>query len=152
MRRILLTVAVMALSVTGLTLGVSSQAGAAGVAITCTTISGSATTTVTISGCTGGNTGGASHPLNGTALATGGTVTWLSGSTTTLGVPVLTATSAKKCPGYVKGGISNPAADKATVPVTGDNGDGIKVPGTAKGTICIYPNLSVSLEKPLKIK
>jgi hypothetical protein len=152
MRRVLLTVAVMAMSIGGLTLGAASQAGAAGVTITCTTISGSATTTVTISGCTGGNTGGKSQPLNGTALGTGGTITWVSGSTTTLGKPTLVSTSAKKCPGYVKGGTNNPTADKATVPVTGDTGDGIKVPGTAKGAICLYPNLSVSALKPLKIK
>jgi hypothetical protein len=122
------------------------------VTITSTATSGSATTTVIISGRNGGNPGGKSQPLNGTALGPGGTVTWLNDGTPTLDKPTLVSTSAKKCPGYVKGGTDNPTADKATVPVTGGTGLHITVPGTAKGAICLYPNLSVSAVKGLKTK
>lgn len=150
MRRILVTAAAIAVSTAGLTLGVATQVGAA-VKITCTTMSGSATGTTVISGCSGGNTGGSSHPLNSSSLATGGTVSWLSGSTTTLGAPALTATSAKKCPGYVKKGTNNPTADKFTAPITADTGDGIKVPGTATGAVCLAKDGTISALKPLKI-
>lgn len=151
MRRAFLLAAALAIPVTGVTTVALSTQAWAGTKIVCTSVSGSATTTVTISGCTGGNTGGKSQPLNGTALATGGTVTWISGSTTTLAAPTLVATSAKKCPGYVKGGSTNPIADKASVVVTGDNGDGIKVPGKASGSLCIAHDGSVSALKPFKI-
>jgi hypothetical protein len=151
MRRILLTMAAMTIPISVLTVGLAGQAGAA-VKISCTTMSGSDTGTTVISGCTGGNTGGGSHPLNSSALATGGTISWLSGSTTTLGKPVLTSTSAKKCPGYVKNAASNPTADKFTAPVTADTCDGIKVPGSAKGEVCIAPNGTISALKPLAIK
>lgn len=150
MRRIVLTMAAMAIPIAGLTVGLAGPAGAA-VKITCTTMSGSASGTTTISGCTGGNTGGGSGPLSSTALATGGTIHWLSGSTTTLAAPVLTATSAKKCPGYVKGAASNPTADKFTAPVTSDTGDGIKVPGVAKGAVCLSTTATITALKALKI-
>jgi hypothetical protein len=151
MRRIVLILAAMALPVSALTVGLAGQAGAAS-KITCTTMSGSASGTTTISGCTGGVTGGSSHPLNSTALATGGTISWVSGSSTTIGAPTLTATSAKKCPGYVKGASSNPTADKFVAAVTADTGDGIKVPGSAKGAVCIAANGTITALKPLGIK
>jgi hypothetical protein len=91
-------------------------------------------------------------PLAATALAAGGTITWTSGSTTTVGAPTLTATSAKKCPGYVKGSSSNPTADKFTGKVTADTGDGIKIPGTDKGAVCISSSGSVTALKPLVTK
>ena len=158
MRRILLTaaaVAAIAVPASVATVGLASPAGAAAVTITCTTITGTATTTITVSGCTGGNTGGSSLPVNSLALANGGTITWTSGSTTTIGKPVLTTTSAKKCPGYVKGGTSNPTADKFAASVTGDTGNGIKVPGTSTGAICIgsaSTGSNITALKPLKTK
>lgn len=152
MRRIVLTMAAMAVPVAGLTLGIAG-AGPAGAAtkIACTTMSGSASGTTVVSGCSGGNTGGSSHPLSSASLATGGTINWVSGSSTTLAAPVLTSTSAKKCPGYVKGAATNPVADKFTASVTADTGDGIKVPGVAKGAVCIATNGTISALKPLKI-
>ena len=153
MRRALLLVAALALPVSGVaTVALSDGAGAAAVTITCTSLSGSATSTVTLSGCTGGNTGGTSVPVSSAILANGGVVPWVSGSSTTFGKPVLVSTSAKKCPGYVKGGTSNPTAFKANSPLTADTGNGIKVPGTAKGTICITSAGSVSALGPFKIK
>ena len=152
MRRALLLAAALAIPVSGASVvALSTQAGAA-TSITCTTITGNATSTITVSGCTGGNTGGSSKPVNAATLASGGTIDWVSGSTTTIGKPTLTSTSAKKCPGYVKGGSSNPSADKFTATVTADTGDGIKVPGTAKGAVCISSSGAVTALKPLKAK
>jgi len=152
MRRILLTaaaVAALAVPASVATVGLSAPAWAAG-SITCTTISGTASTTVTVSGCTGGVTGGSSVPAPATSLATGGTIHWVSGSTTTTNAPTLVATSAKKCPGYVKGGSSNPTADKFSSTVTADTGDGIKVPGKSSGAVCISSTGVISALKPLK--
>ncbi len=58
------------------------------------------------------------------------TIHWVSGSTTTIGAPSLTSTSAKKCPDPTG------SADKFSATVTGDTGDGIKVPGSSKGAVC----------------
>jgi len=151
MRRALLAAAALTIPISGLIVGLSSPAFASSKKISCTSLAGSVAS-ITISGCTGGNTGGASKPFSGSVLENGGTITWVSGSTSTFGKPVLVATSAKKCPGYVKGGSSNPTADKASVPVTADTGDGIKIPGTAKGTICISSgDTSVSSVKKFTI-
>jgi hypothetical protein len=138
MRRVLLMAAALAIPVSGLSV-VALNGGVAGAAskISCTTISGTATGTITISGCTGGNTGGSSKPVESTTLAEGGTVDWVSGSTTTIAAPTLKSISAKKCPGYVKGGSSNPSAESAKGAVTGDTGDGLKIPGKFAGEVCI---------------
>ena len=152
MRRALLLAAALAIPVSGASVvALGTQAGAA-TTIVCTTITGNASSTITVSGCTGGNTGGSSKPVNATTLASGGTIDWVSGSTTTVAAPTLTATSAKKCPGYVKGGSSNPTADKFAGKVTGDTGDGIKVPGTDKGAVCISSSGAVTALKPLVTK
>jgi len=152
MRRALLLAAALAIPVSGASvMALGTQAGAA-TSIVCTTITGSATSTITVSGCSGGNTGGSSKPVNATTLASGGTINWVSGSSTTISAPTLTSTSAKKCPGYVKGGSNNPSADKFTAKVTADSGDGIKVPGSAKGAVCISSSGSVTALKPLSAK
>jgi len=132
MRRVLLVAAALTIPVSGLVVGLSSPASAKKAAkITCTSLGGGVAS-ITISGCTGGDTGGGTKAFSGTVLANGGTITWLSGKTTTFGKPTLKSTSTKKCPPSV-----NASADKASVPVTNDSGTGVKVPGTAKGTICI---------------
>jgi len=145
MRRALLAAAALTIPISGLVVGVSSPAFAKSSKITCTSLAGPVTAIV-ISGCKGGNTGGGTTAFSGTVLAVGGVITWTSGSTTTFGVPVLVATSAKKCP------VAGSTADKATVPVTADTGDNLKIPGTAKGIICITPgNTAVSSLKKFKI-
>ena len=117
--------------------------------ITCTTISGPAAGPVTISGCTGGDTGGGSEAL--AALETGGPIDWTSGSITTTGAPSVSATSAKKCPGYSKvKGATEPAAFKLAGSVTGDSGDGLKVPGTLSGEICLSTSGNLSMLKDFK--
>jgi hypothetical protein len=151
MRRILLTVAAMIIPVAGLTLGIAGTAGAGTGKITCTAINGTASGTITISGCTGGNTGGSSQPLSAASLATGGTVTWVSGSTTTSGVPTLTATAATHCPGYVNHAATNPTADAFTAAVNGDTGDGMLIPGSETGAVCIGTTGTITDLKALKI-
>ncbi len=146
--------AALALSISGVALVTGGQAFAAtgpkGKA-TCTSITGTASGTVTVSGCFGtANTGGASQPLPTTSLALGGTVTWVSGKTTTFSQPSIVATSAKKCPGYVKGGSNNPSADKFAGAVTSDT-SGMKVPGKFKGAVCISPSGNVTALKALKV-
>ena len=141
MRRILLLAAALAIPASGtfVVLGPSGTAGAGVPPIVCTSITGNAASTIMISGCSGGNgtTGGAALPLPATALAAGGAVNWVSGNTTTIAPPTLKTSVGKKCPGYVKGGATNPSEVKFRAAVTGDVGDGIKVPGSAKGAVCI---------------
>jgi hypothetical protein len=157
MRRTLMLVAALAIPVSGAAMvGLTGPAYAGSkppkVTIECTTITGNAATTVTVSGCTGGNTGGGSQPLPATALATGGTITWLSGTTTSIGAPALTPTSAKHCPGYVKGAASEPTAEKFSATITGGTGSDMPVSGSAKGEVCIGTNADITALKPLKAK
>ena len=85
-------------------------------------------------------------------LGTGGAITWLSGGSTTIGAPTLTPTSATNCPGYVKNAATNPTAEKFTAVVTADTGDGLKLPGSAKGAVCLGTDGSVTALKPLAAK
>jgi hypothetical protein len=156
MRRILLLAAALAIPASGfslaLTSGVASASGPKGKTV-CTSINGTASTTVTVSGCTdsnGANTGGGTHPIPTSTLATGGTVTWNSGFTSTFSAPTLVSTSAKHCPGYVKGASSNPTADKFSGTVTADTA-GFKVPGKYKGEVCIAQNGTITAPKPTKV-
>lgn len=139
MRRVLLLAAALAIPVTGMSVVALSGgvAGAKAAKISCTTITGTVTGTITVSGCTGGNTGGSSEPTPTSTLASGGTLDWVSGSTTTIDQPTLKTISAKKCPGYVKGGSSNPTAESAKGTVSGDTGDNIKIPGKFAGDVCV---------------
>ena len=108
---------------------------------------------MTISGCTdanGATTGGGSQPISTTALATGGTVTWLSGKTSTFGPATLTSTSAKHCPGYVKNGGNNPSADKFAGAVTASTA-GFKIPGKYSGEVCLSPSGNITSPKALKV-
>jgi hypothetical protein len=153
MRRTLLLLAAVVLPVSALTVGLAGTAGAAGGKITCTNIDGTISSTIVISGCTGGNTGGASQPLNGSALETGGTTTWVSGSTTTTAAPTLTDLSAKACPGYVKPPKGTtppePAAIGFTFAVTSDSGDGMFLPSTGTGSVCVSTTGQITALKGL---
>jgi hypothetical protein len=157
MRRLLLVAAALAIPASGVSLaltgGVASASGPKGSTI-CSTISGTETTTVTISGCVdanGADTGGGTQPISIAGFAGGGTVTWLSGHTSTFSAATYVSTSAKHCPGYVKGATSNPTAYKISGSVTADN-SGLKIPGTFKGEVCVDPSGNITAPKPLKIK
>jgi hypothetical protein len=157
MRRILLVAAALAIAASGLSLALtggpaSAASGPKGKTV-CTSVAGTASGTVTISGCTdskGANTGGASQPITTASLATGGTVTWVSGKTSTFGAATLVSTSAKHCPGYVKGASSNPTADKFSGAVTASTA-GFKIPGKYSGEVCISTSGNITSPKPLKI-
>jgi hypothetical protein len=117
--------------------------------VLCTTVTGTVTGTITISGCSGtANTGASSQPLSVGALASGGTVTWASTKTSTFSAAVTSATNAKKYPGYVKGAQSNPSAIKFSGTVTADT-SGMKIPGKYKGAVCVNGN-NITALKPLK--
>jgi hypothetical protein len=145
MRRTLLAVAALAIPISGVTLALSGPASAKSAKITCTSLSGNAAGTSTISGCTGGSTGGGSQPLSSATLEAGGVVTWLNGQTTTLNAPTIKTTKAKKCP------VAGSSADTFKAVVSADSGTGVKVPGTATGAVCVSPTGAISALKPLKI-
>ncbi len=158
MRRRRMLGAALVLAVSGAALVGGGQAGAAAGPkgkVTCSTITGTSSGTVTLSGCVGSaNTGGASQPLPTASLATGGTVTWVSGKTTTFSAATLVGTKPKKCPGYVKppkGGPepSEPSAFKFSGTVTADT-SGMKLPGKYKGAVCIDQSGNITALKPLK--
>ncbi len=161
MRRLLLLGAALAIPASGLSLALANGTAFAGGGpngkTTCSTITGTASGTITISGCVDGgsaSTGGGSQPVATSSLATGGTVTWLSSHTTTFSAATLTATSAKKCPGYNKAnGSNNPTADKFSGTITADNA-GFKLPGSYSGAVCISndSNHDITALKPLKVK
>ncbi len=120
--------------------------------LTCTSASGNIGADLTVSGCTGGDTGGGSAAFVALDLATGGTIPWLSGGSTTIAAPTTAPTSAKSCPGYVKNALTNPTAESFTAVVTADTGDGLKLPGSAKGAVCIASDGTLSILKPLTAK
>jgi len=147
-----LLAAALAMPISGAFIGLTSGVASAGVKIICTNMSGSTTSgTITISGCTGGNTGGSSHALSIAVLANGGTVTWHSGTTTHFAKPALASAKATHCPGYVKGASSEPTLEKFSGQVTADTGNGIKVPGKYKGEVCISKTGTFSAPKALKV-
>lgn len=120
--------------------------------LSCTTITGNIGSTIVVSGCTGGDTGGMSNAFTAIDLATGGTIPWSSGGSTTIGSPTVTATSATKCPDYVRGGANNPSAEKISGAVTADTGDGLKLPGTFKGAVCIQSDGTITALSALAAK
>jgi hypothetical protein len=156
MRRTMMLVAALAIPVSGVAAvglaGTASAKGAPKVTIECSSINGPATGDITVSGCSGGNTGGSSQPLPATALGLGGKITWVSGSTTTIAAPALTTKSAKKCPGYVKGAATEPTADKFSAAVTSGTGTNMPINGTASGEVCVSTSGNVTALKGLKIK
>jgi hypothetical protein len=157
MRRILLLAAALAIPASGLSLALASGPASAASGpkgkTTCSSINGTAAGSITISGCvdaSGADTGGGSQPVTAAQLATGGTVTFLSGKTATFSAATLTVTSAKKCPGYVKNASSNPTAEKFSGTV-GASTAGFKIPGKYSGEVCISSAGVITAPKPLKV-
>jgi hypothetical protein len=158
MRRVLMLVAAVAIPASGAFVALSGgQAWAKTKGpngkVTCTTITGSVTSTITVSGCTDSGsavTGASTKPIEATSLATGGTITWIDGNTTTIAAPGTSSTSAKKCPGYSKTAKTNPSAEKVVGSVTTDDA-GLKLPGKFTGTVCISTSDQITALKPLKV-
>jgi hypothetical protein len=99
--------------------------------ITCTKGSGNINTKIQLTGCNG-NTGTKTMKLSALLLASGGTVTWANGKTTSFGQPTLgtgTHCTAK----------SSTAGDEtATGPVTADTTKSAKpIPGVFSGEVCL---------------
>jgi hypothetical protein len=127
--------------------------------ITCTSMNGSETGTITISGCAGTavpGTGGSSRPLTIASLATGGPVTWVNGQVTDFAAPALNESGKPKhCPGYVKPPKTGPQPNEPSLikfsgQVTSDN-TGLKIPGKYKGEVCVSQSGNITAAKPLKI-
>jgi hypothetical protein len=107
------TASLGAVAVTGL----AGSASATTLKIKCATLSGTLSTTATVSGCSG-NTGGASQPIAITSLLGGGTITWVNGKTTTISAP--TISSGTLCPvgdtdDIAKGTVSADTTHSVTV-------------------------------------
>jgi hypothetical protein len=111
--------------------------------IKCSGLTGNISSTVTLSGCNG-NSGGGSQPLNATSLATGGTITWLNGKTTTIGVPALSTGTA--CP------TGTPTDEIAKAKVTADTTGSVTVGSTAKIEVCIASSGAITLPPGKKAK
>lgn len=130
-----------------LVVGLSAPASATQAAVTlkikCTGLSGNITGTVTLSGCNG-NTGGGSQPLTATSLATGGTITWLNGKTTTIASPSLSTGTA--CP------AGTPTDEIAKAKVTADTTHSVTVGSNAKIEVCISNSGAITLPPGKKAK
>jgi hypothetical protein len=133
------------------TLGALSSVGTASAAvskITCTRLKGSITTSITLSGCSG-NTGGSSTPLDSAVLATGGTITWVNGKTTTVTMTVghteTDPTETRSCPA-----TSSEFESRGTV--TADTTGSAPVGGVAKSEECYNGVLSFEPGTALKLK
>jgi hypothetical protein len=114
----------------------ASPAGATTKTISCTAMSGNVGTKIQLKGCNG-NTGGKSKKTAVGTLATGGTIKWANGKTTTFGPSTLGA------------GTNCPAGDTdetATGAVTADTTKSAKpIPGVFSGEVCIDGSGNLSL-------
>jgi hypothetical protein len=120
--------------------------------VTCTTLTGTITGTIVVSGCVNSNgatAGSASDPAPTSTLAAGGTITFNNGTTVTFAAAATSSTNAKHCPGYVKGSASEPSALKFSGQVSGSTA-GLKIPGKYKGAVCISTAGNITALKALK--
>jgi hypothetical protein len=104
--------------------------------IVCHKLNGNIATTVTLSKCTLDATGGSSKPITATALASGGTVQWVNGKSTTVTLSVSQTekdtgeAAAYECP---TGTTEYEAKGKVTADTTGF----APVGGVAKAEACV---------------
>jgi hypothetical protein len=148
MRRILIAVVALAIPASVATVGLSSPAFAVTTTI-CTTITGNISSTIVISGCTGGNTGGSSQPVVATSLATGGTITYVDSNTTTIGAATIKSPAklVKKCRKLYGTGTSE---DSVSGKVTASNTGIVPIPGKYSGAVCIDSAGNIHALKALK--
>lgn len=110
--------------------------------ITCSKLSGNATTTAQAKGCTG-NTGGKSKKISPSTLLAGGTINWANGKTTTIGAPTLGTGSL--CPS----GDTDATISGA---VTADTTKSAKpIPGVYSGEVCVSSTGALSLAPGTKL-
>lgn len=113
-------------------------AGAAG-SIKCSKMTGNVGKKATLSGCSG-NTGGASKPIKGTALATGGTIKWVNGKATTV-----TLTVKQKGTACAAGSTEYQAKGTVTKDTTGSAAPKVK------GSVCVDALGNLSLVAGTKL-
>ena len=111
------------------TVATATPASALPTGIKCRVLTGNIATTVTLKRCRVGNTGGASKPMTATSLATGGTIEWINGKTTTVKLTVVEGDSTT-CP---VGNTRYDAKGKVTADTTGSTSVGAKV----KASVCL---------------
>jgi hypothetical protein len=109
--------------------------GAGTLSIKCSSLTGNISSTVKLSKCTG-NTGKASKAIPATQLATGGTIKWVNGKTTTVTLKV--AQKGTACPA---GSTEYQATGKVTADTTGS----ATVGGAAKALACVNAAGAVTL-------
>jgi hypothetical protein len=118
------------------------SASAALPSIKCGKLTGTISTTVTLSKCSG-NTGGASKAMPAASLASGGTINWVNGKSTTVTLKVSTTehdtTETLTCPA---GTTEYEAKGKVTADTTGS----APVGGVAKAEVCADSTGNLSLE------
>jgi hypothetical protein len=102
--------------------------------IVCKKLTGNIATTVTLSACTSAATGGSSKPIQATALASGGTINWVNGKSTTVTLSISQTekdgTETQVCP-------AGTSEYEAKGKVTADNTGFAPVGGVAKAEACV---------------
>ena len=114
----------------------SSASPATFVGIKCKSMVGNIATTVTMKKCNG-NTGGASKAMAATSLASGGTIQWVNGKSTTVKLTVAQGNSAL-CP---SGSTEYNATGKTTADTTGS----APVGGKVKAQVCVSGTGAITL-------
>jgi hypothetical protein len=103
--------------------------------IKCSSLTGNISSTVTLAGCTG-NTGKASMAMPATALASGGTINWVNGKSTTVTLTVKQKGTA--CP-------AGSSEYQATGKVTADTTGSATVGGAASAKVCVSATGAITL-------
>jgi predicted RecA/RadA family phage recombinase len=119
-------------------------------AIKCTTLTGNAANTIVLSGCNG-NTGGASMAIPAGSFATGGTIPWVNGQSTTV---TLTATAGENSTKGIDK-VADPKTGKCAAgsseyeskgKVTADTTGSTTVGKAAKTEVCLDASQNLTLE------
>jgi hypothetical protein len=138
-----ITTATAALTLCAVPLAGAASAAPAKTGIKCGTLTGNIASTVTLSKCKG-NTGKSSKPIPATELASGGTITWANGQTTTVTLSVKQAGTA--CPA---GSTEYQATGKVTKDTTGSAAVGSKAKAlacaSATGAISLVPGTKATI-------
>ena len=105
--------------------------------IKCKALTGNIANSVVIKRCVVGNTGGRSKAMPAANLASGGTIKWVNGKTTTVKLTV-TQGSAANC---AVGDTEYDAVGKVTADTTGS----VKIGGKVSAHVCVSPTGALSL-------
>jgi hypothetical protein len=148
----LATASALVISAAAMTLSFAGPAAAVTAKIKCSHLNGNVTGTITASGCTGVPTGGGSKPIAATALASGGTVTWLNNKTTTIDKPTLTGETDTGEHAGTTGCPTGTSETEASGHVTADTTGLSPVPGKYKAEVCVDGSNNITLEPGSKLK